>query len=140
MIQNTNNNTTQASPTLTEEEVRTLVAKELQLEGIPTEEQDILIADVANLLAETASVKVFNMVPEEYHEELSELAEDQEKMQARLKEIIPNVSEVVQQAMQEGLENYKKRVSEELANSPTAHLRAKATEGADSTKIPTSEK
>ena len=96
----------------TEQDIRNKIIKELFLEGVEREVQDKVIVEVSEALLERARIALLGVLPKERFAQIIQdtATSDEEKAKqiSALMEAVPDAEKVVAQAVQEGLQAYKK--------------------------------
>jgi Protein of unknown function (DUF5663) len=102
--------------TLNQDDVRGRIVAELEIDHLTQEEQDQIVEALGEVLLERATFEVMRLIPESEYETLDELTEAgrDEDMQAIIRKYVPNVEEVVAQAVQDGIDEHKRLVAEEV--------------------------
>lgn len=94
---------------INQEELRNTIIKELRIEQMPQEAQNMIIAKLGENIIKRISIAIFDRVPQERHSELDELSEtqNQEGLRTLLNEYIPNVDSFVQEQVQKTITELK---------------------------------
>jgi ATP phosphoribosyltransferase len=97
-------------------EVRDRIVSELQIGHLAREEQDQIVEALGEVLLERATYEVMRRIPESEFERLDQMTEsgDDEGIQKVIRTHVPNVEEVVGQAVQDGIAEHKRLVAEEV--------------------------
>jgi ATP phosphoribosyltransferase len=97
-------------------EIRTRIIEDLDLAHLSKDEQDQVIEALGEVLLERATYEIMRRIPDEDLEALDALAEDgtDEAMQEAIKKHVPDVEQVVMNAVREGIEEHKRLVAEEM--------------------------
>lgn len=98
-------------------DMKAIMVAELQIEHLQPEEQDALIEAIGEMLLERATYAVMSAVPETEYATLDAYAEkgDDASLQAHISKFVPNVEQVVAQAVRDGIAEHKRLVAEEVA-------------------------
>ena len=104
-------------PVVSASEVRRQIVEGLSISHLTTEEQDKIIGDLGAALLERATYAVLIQVPPDQFDRIDALV-DQEGKEAEVavavKQAVPNVEEIVQNAVRSGVEEYKILVNEQV--------------------------
>lgn len=98
------------------EELRAQIIAELSLEHLSEEEQNQIIESLGEVLLERATYEVLERIPEEKMDELDALGEhgSDTLLQEKIREYVPNIEEVVAQAVKDGIAEHKRLVAEQM--------------------------
>jgi hypothetical protein len=99
------------------EALRAQIISELNIGHLTEAEQNQIIEALGDVLLELATYEVMQLIPEGKMAELDILAEhgSDTLLQQKIREFVPNVEQVVAQAVREGIEEHKRLVAEEVA-------------------------
>ncbi len=125
---------------LSAEEVKAKIIAELEIAHLPQEEQEQIIATLAEALLERATTIIMAKMPEGEFASVDALAEvgDQEALKAKIIEFVPDAPQIVDTVVRDGVAEYKQLVEQEKAGDKPEV--AAATEEPDSiTPAPTLE-
>jgi hypothetical protein len=102
--------------TIDPDALRTQIIVELSLEHLSEEEQNEIIDSLGEVLLERATFEVMEMIPEDQMEVLDGLADTGTDLdiQNKIREFVPNVEEVIANAVREGIAEHKALVAEEM--------------------------
>jgi hypothetical protein len=108
--------------------VRRQIIQELDISHLTKEEQHDVINALGEVLLERATYEVMSLVPEDVLKELDALAvaKDYAAIQEKIRATVPNIDEVVKQAVHEGIREHVRLVKEEVSkrlshDTHTAH-------------------
>ena len=103
--------------TMNPQDIHARIVAELQIDHLSQEEQDQIVEALGEVLLERATYEVMRVIPESEYETLDRLTAEgrEEDMQAIIKRYVPNVEQIVAQAVQDGIAEHKRLVSEEVA-------------------------
>lgn len=95
------------------EQIRELVAKELDIADLPAEEQDKIISRVGELVVKAVSIAIFSRLPVSIKPEFDKLQEagDEEGLNKLVASHIPDLDKVVGEAIKTTIDDYKKIVA-----------------------------
>lgn len=108
------------SPQINQQELREKIITELNLGHLTADEQTQIIDQLGGVLMERATVALLSKLPAGEVDKVDQLLANnqQQEAQAVIEQHVPNVQEVVAQALQEGIEEHKRRVAELAAAQP----------------------
>lgn len=97
--------------------IRAMMIAELQIDHLTQDEQDSIIDALGEMLLERATYAVMHLVPDSEYSALDALAAqgDDVTLQARISSFVPNIEQVVSQAVREGIAEHKRLVAEEIS-------------------------
>lgn len=110
------------------EDVRKQIVDGLSIGHLTVEEQDKIIGDLGAALLERATYAVLMQVPPEEFDRIDALVDQEGKeaeVAAAVKKVVPNVEEIVQDAIRSGVEDYKILVNEQVKNRLAAEASGK---------------
>ncbi len=98
------------------EDVKKMIVEALNIGHLPETDQDSIIGELAGTLMERATLAVLQEIPAEEFEEIDALADvgkDVEMVEA-IRKVVPNVQEIMENAIKTGVEEYKILVNEQV--------------------------
>ncbi len=97
------------------EEVKAKIIAELEIAHLPQEEQETIIATLAEALLERATTIIMAKMPETEFANVDALAEagDQEALKAKIIEFVPDAPQIVDTVVRDGVAEYKQLVEQE---------------------------
>lgn len=100
------------------EELKTLIVTELNIGHLDDAEQDTIISQLSDVLLKRATLAVMRLIPEGERDALDKLVEagDGAGMQALISKYVPNVEQVMREAVRAGIDEHKQLLSEAVAN------------------------
>jgi len=92
------------------DQIRELVIRELDIADLPAEEQDKIISRVGELIVKAVSIAIFSRLPVSVKPEYDrmEAEGDREGIEKLVASQIPDLDIVVDNAMKDTIEDYKK--------------------------------
>ena len=92
-------------------EGRTTLVHELNIAGLEQAEQDNILDELGEQLMRRVLVKFFQLLPEDEQDRFQRLLNEENGDAAQLlvEKYVPNSSEIVQQELRAGVEEYKSR-------------------------------
>lgn len=96
--------------------LRAQIIAELNIGHLNEGEQNQIIEALGDVLLERATFEVMNRIDDKHMEELDVLAEHASDtlLSQKIRELVPNVAEVVANAVREGIEEHKRLVAEQV--------------------------
>jgi len=101
-------------PQINMQELREKIINELNLGHLNAEEQSQIIDQLGAMLVERATMVLLSKVPPEEVEKVDTLLANnqQQEAQALIEMHVPNAQEIMMRAVQDGIEEHKRRVAE----------------------------
>ncbi len=99
------------------QDIHARIIEELSIGHLTPQEQDQIVEALGEVLLERATYEVMRSIPESEYETLDALTEQgrDADMQAIIRKYVPHIEEVVARAVQDGIAEHKRLVSEEVA-------------------------
>lgn len=90
------------------QELRTILIKELGIEGLPEEAQDEIVSKLGEVVLKSLTASIFEKIPNEARAEFERIAEtnDSERIQNFLSEHIPDLHLLMEEEVRKALERF----------------------------------
>lgn len=90
------------------QELRTMLIKELGIEGLPEEAQDEIVAKLGEVILKSLTVSIFEKIPNEARVDFERIAadNDSERIQSFLNDHIPNLHELMEEEVRKALQKF----------------------------------
>ena len=97
---------------LSQEEIKSKVAAELEITHLAADEQDKIISTLAEEMLKRASVVIMSKMPDSELDEIEALldGDHNEEVKNRIIDFVPNASQIVDTVIKDGIEEYKQLV------------------------------
>ncbi len=94
---------------LDKEKIKEELSQSLGVASLPEEQQNKIIKDASDAILERATKIVLSMVPQEKYTEIDALleAQDYEQLGQKLNEFVPNLSEIIDKVVSDGVVEYR---------------------------------